>query len=151
MVSGTERCVEFLKAEGFRPSVDENGEVCFRFEGGHYVAQFQPDDPEYARLLYPYFWPLRNDDEVRRAFAAANEVTKLTKAAKVFVVADRGRGDVCASIESFVQCPEQFEAGLGRSLRTLQIATRRFGEQMRAPSLAGALAAWPGGEGLAPN
>ena len=152
MPCGAESCLELLTAEGFRPSLDEWGSVRFKFEGGHYVLQFDAKDTAYLRLLYPCFWPMP-DQDVPRALVAANEATEATKLVKVFVLPDPGRADVCASVESLVDTPEQLRSVLFRYLGLVQIAVRRFADRMRAQPqpVAGPLAAFPLGKEPAPN
>jgi len=128
-----QRFAEFLTAEGYRPSVDGDRFVTFKHEGGFYYVQLDPTDPYYVQLAYPGFWKLAGQEDVRRALAAANSATRSIKAAKVFIKADES--DVSASIELFVQTPEQFEAMLPRCLACLQSAVGRFVREMDRPKV----------------
>jgi hypothetical protein len=123
-----QRCAEFLTAEGYRPSVDQDRFVTFKHEGGFYYVDLDPTDTCYVRVVYPGFWKLAGAEEVQRALAAANSATLGIKVAKVVVIPDESR--VTAAVELFVQTAEQFEAMLPRCLTCLQAAARRFREEM---------------------
>ena len=125
-----ERCAAFLTAEGYRPSVDGDRFVTFKHEGGFYYVHLDPADPHYVRVVYPDFWKLAGQEDVRRALAAAGSATLTTKAAKVVVMPDESK--VSAAVELFIQTPEQFEAMLARCLTALQVAAAHFAREMQA-------------------
>ncbi len=125
-----ERCAAFLAAEGYRPAIDGDRFVTFKHEGGFYYVHLDPEDPNYVRVVYPSFWRLAGQLDVQRAMAAANNATQSIKAAKVTVLPDESK--VSASVELFIQAPEQFEAVLPMCLSALQAAVATFVREVRA-------------------
>ena len=130
MSARTERLMEFLATEGYRPSLRPCGDIVFKSDGGEYVIWPDPNDEEYLQIAFPNFWPLKTEAEVTRAFRAANRATINTKAAKVIVLKEYG--DVWAMVQFFADGTAQFEATFDRILAALRFAVRRFGDEMRA-------------------
>ncbi len=134
MVTKDERAqlyVEFLEEQGFRPQIDEAGDVAFRFEGGYYVITIDPDDDEFFQLLFPSFFTLRGDEDRRRAAPAAVVAAARTKVVKVYAAGDR----VHAAAEAFCSPPESVRPVLLRMLGAIQAAVHQFHEAMRVPSV----------------
>ncbi|MGA2383902.1 MAG: hypothetical protein ABSG61_10780 [Gemmatimonadales bacterium] len=125
----TDRLMEFLTKEGFRPSLAAGGDIRFKYESGHYCIRFAPNDDQYVAVGYPNFWALRSPAETVRALRAANEVSQWIKVAKIIVL--EAQNDVWAEAELLIERPEQFEALFGRSLSILKAAVARFAESMR--------------------
>ena len=125
----TERLMEFLSKEGFRPSLAAEGEVRFKFEGGHYAIRFAANDSQWVAIAHPNFWEIRSPEEEVRALRAASETSQTTKVVKIHVVP--AQHNVWAEAELLVLGPEQFEALLGRLLAILKAGVARFAELMR--------------------
>lgn len=123
--------IDFLEREGYRPAIDDAGDVLFRCEGRCYYLMVDDDDPTYFRLLFPNFWSIDGALEHQRALLAAADVTAEIKVAKIYVLAD----DTQAAAEMFLADPEQLARDLprvfDRALRALQGAVRRFCELMQ--------------------
>lgn len=119
--------VQFLEREGFRPDIDEAGDVMFRCEGRGYYLMVDDDDPGYFRLLFPNFWSIDSEAEHQRALLAAAEVTAEIKVAKVYVLGD----DTQAAAEMFLADPADLARVFDRALGALQGAVRRFCEIMQ--------------------
>jgi hypothetical protein len=121
--------MDFLAAEGYRPQMDEDGDVIFKSEGLTFVIITEEEDEEYVSLVLPNFWSIESEEELARALKAANEVNRSIKAAKIFVRKD-GK-NTWAAVEMFVKSPESFNLVFERSLRALKSAVARFAELMR--------------------
>lgn len=119
--------IDYLETEGFRPSLDEAGDVLFKCEGRSYYLMVDDDDPHYFRLLFPNFWGIDGAPERQRALLAASEVTAEIKVAKVYVLGD----DTQATAEMFLADPHDLRKVFERALRALQGAVRRFCEIMQ--------------------
>lgn len=123
--------VEFLEREGFRPTIDDAGDVLFRCEGRCYYLMVDDDDPTYFRLLFPNFWSIDGALEHQRALLAAADVTAEIKVAKIYVLGD----DTQAAAEMFLADPDRLHRDLprvfDRALRALQGAVHRFCELMQ--------------------
>ena len=121
--------VQHLMNEGYRPTIDGDGRVIFKHEGGTYFIQVDPKDDHYFQLVFPSFWSIDSSDELAHATMAANHATALTKVAKVFVLAS---GDqVSATIELFLERPDSFEGVLGRAMSALRAGVTNFAEKMK--------------------
>ncbi|GLW64028.1 hypothetical protein Arub01_22720 [Actinomadura rubrobrunea] len=121
--------MNLLQKEGFRPEVDDDGDIVFKFEGGWYYI-FPGEDDMYFHLIYPNFWPIESEEERARALLAANEATRETKVAKVFLA---GNGEnVWATAELFCGDPSAVEPVLNRCLRAIGAAVHMFREKMRS-------------------
>jgi len=119
---------EFLEEEGYRPSIDKDGDLMFKIESQTYFVIVEEDDAEFFRLVYPNFWSIENEDERARAYVAAHDATAKTKVAKVFVVND----DTWASLELFCNPPETVKTVLPRGVSSVQTAVDTFTQIMRA-------------------
>lgn len=123
---------DFLRSEGFRPVLDEAGDLVFKCEGRYYCVTIDETDPLYFRLVFPDFWQLENEPERHWARIAAAEVTAEFKVVKLYAQNDT----VQASAELFLAHPGDFRHVFERCLTALQGAVRRFGELMeRGPRL----------------
>lgn len=124
----TDRLMEFLAKEGFRPTLAAPGDVRFKYDGGTYGVWFPPPDEQYVAITFPNFWKVASPEEEVRALRAANEANAGTKVAKVNILQE---GRVWAEIQMYATAPEQLEATFLRSLDTLKYAVSRFVEAMR--------------------
>lgn len=124
----TDRLMDFLAKEGFRPTLAGPGDVRFKYDGGLYGVWFPPPDDQYVAITYPNFWKIGSPEEEVRALRAANEAALGTKVAKVTIMAE---GRVWAEIQMFATAPEQLEGVLLRCLETLKYAVSRFVDAMK--------------------
>jgi hypothetical protein len=125
---GAERYLTFLAEEGFRPRIDANGNVAFKYEGGSYVIEIFENDEEYFRLKYPYFWRIKNDEELAQVKETALAVTAEYKAVKILLAGDT---NTSASVELFCSPPQTFTAVFNRCLRALRDAVKEFVARMQ--------------------
>ena len=122
------KMLNYLKTEGYVPNLDSDGDVHFKYEGGHYFACFHNDDPGFFRIIYPKFWSIDDEDERERVIRAANRTTARTKVAKIFTVEDETWG----SIELFISDFAQIEKFFPRMMSALKAAINTFVETVRA-------------------
>jgi hypothetical protein len=121
--------VEFLTEQGFRPKVDDEGDIHFRYEGRHHFIMESQEDT-YFHLLFPNFFPLTSGTEVEAAALAASSATRVTKVAKVYL--NPATDNVCASVELLVAKPTDVHDQFLRCLGILGTATGKFLEEMTA-------------------
>jgi hypothetical protein len=124
--SSAGRYISYLIKEGYKPTVDEYGNVDFKYEGKHYVIIVSENDPEFFRIVLPNIWLIESEKERQKALIAADYATGKIKVVKVLVVRDH----VWVSFEVFVSKPEQFQGIFKRSMSALQAATMVFREKM---------------------
>lgn len=117
----------YLAEEGYRPTIDQDGDVVFKIEGFMYYIAIDEDE-EFFRLVFPTFWPLESAEERERAERIALRVTDRMKVAKVLTT-ERG---VVASLEMFVPGPESVFPVFPRCVQAIRGAVHAFTEAMRA-------------------
>jgi hypothetical protein len=124
----TDRLMDFLTREGFRPTLASPAGIRFKFEGGFYGVWFPPPDDQYVAIVFPGFWKVGSPEEEVRALRAANAASVETKVVKVFIGPE---GHVGAEAQMYVTATEQLEAVFVRCLDTLRYAVSRFVDAMR--------------------
>jgi hypothetical protein len=116
-----------LASEGFRPELDGDGDIHFKYEGGHYYVTDNCDDG-FFYILFPGFWSIDTGDELARAALAVNTATRDTKAAKVYITRDLKR--VSATFEGLVGSSSDVPHIINRALRCIRTAVRTFMDEM---------------------
>lgn len=117
--------LDYLADEGFKAHIDSDGDIGFKYEGGDYYV-IVDEDNQFFRLVYPAFWKLDDDAEIKRALVAAEQVNDKVKTGKVMFVGEW----VWASVESFVEDREDFKPIFSRSLGALRSTWRTFIDEM---------------------
>lgn len=120
---------EFLKAEGFNPEVDKDGDVAFKREGRVYFIDVggAQKDPQYFRMALPNIWPIESEQERAKVLAAVDYANMRTKVCKTHTVGN----NVWVAVEVFVAKPSDFKAIFGRSLNAIDGSTAVFVKKMR--------------------
>ena len=120
--------LDFLAEEGFRPQLDDEGDVLFKFEGGTYFLITSEEDASYFALYYLRFWALEDPAERLRAHEAAAQAHRRVRVGRLTILDD----DVTASIQAYLPDGEAWRGVLMRNLSGLQALVRTFREQMHA-------------------
>ena len=118
--------MDYLIEEGYRPTIDSDGDVIFKHEGRAYFIDIDTSDEQFFRIVYPNFWSIESAEELARVLYAANYATRMTKVAKVYLRSD-GK-DTIASIEMFFEQPEHFRSVFRRAMSALQTSITNFKE-----------------------
>lgn len=113
---------EYLSTEGFRPSINADGEIMFHFEGKICYLQTDAADREYVRLVIVNFCPIADEADRVRITAAAQEATCSTKVIKIFTQDD----DTWCAAQLLLPEPERFSEVLNRTLSAIRAALRTF-------------------------
>ena len=115
--------VQHLRSEGYQCTVDTDGDVCFKREGGVYYIFCNEDDPGYFCLVRL----TQFDESYSSALLtlAASEINKRFKVAKVNAYDDRG---VRFGVELFLPTAADFAPVLDRCLNVIALAARDFKE-----------------------
>ena len=92
-------CMEFLQEEGYRPSIDDDGDIMFKSQGSTLFIRTYNDDDVYLKVMLPGFWSIESDQERAKVYYVANKVASEYKVAKVNVIKD----NTYASCEIFRQ------------------------------------------------
>jgi len=117
-----------LEEEGFRPTIDSDGDVVFKFEGGVYFIAVDENDEMYVRIAFPNFWKVESKDEEKKGIRCAHDATKRVKGAKIFLSQD----DFWGTVELFLPSENDLNRVLVRSLEAIQGAVRVFVNGMKA-------------------
>jgi hypothetical protein len=118
---------EYLVEEGFRPEIDEDGDIKFKREGKIYYIQTNDSDDEFLRIIAFNIWSLDTVQEKRIALRLANKATRNFKVAKVIVSA---ANNAWATVELLVRDMESFTAFFYRSMSVLDEAVLEFRTDM---------------------
>lgn len=127
---------EYLLEQGYRPTLDEDGDLVFRNEGKYFFISIDSDDDKFIRLVAPNIWEIESEHELQQAFIQANRATCSLKSAKVFVL--KNQKNVWATIEMFVPDEQAFIAVFPRCLEVVARAVSRFQADMRSATTADA-------------
>ncbi len=119
--------MEFLSGEGFRPEVDKDGDVVFKYEGKTYFVDVHDTDAEFFMIALPNIWPIESEKERLQVLVAADGVNREAKAAKVSTKGD----NVWITLEMFVKNPNDFRGVFTRSMSSIDTAVELFVEKMR--------------------
>lgn len=120
--------LDFLAEEGFRPHLDEDGDVYFKYEGSTYLVITRSDEPTVLVILLPYFWPLEDGAERTRAMEAAMFAHRNVRIGRVTVTED----NVSASVNAYLPDADSFRPVLLSSLDGLKYLALKFREHMHA-------------------
>jgi len=119
--------MEYLTDEGYRPSVDKDGDVVFKYEGHTYFVDVHNKDAEFFMLALANIWPIESEEERLQVLAAADYVNREAKAAKVSTKDD----DVWITVEMFVAKPEDFKGVFARALDAIGTGVEYFVAEMK--------------------
>lgn len=118
--------VSYLSSEGYPAKIDGDGDVEFKYEGGNYYVLVDETDEAFFRVVYPSFWPIKDEKQRAKVKEAAALATTNTKVAKIFPVGE----NTWASIEMFCMPPDSFKPVFGRCLAALRAAVQTFVQKM---------------------
>lgn len=116
---------EFLREEGFSPTVDEGGYIVFMFEGSRFCL-FIDAEINYFCLIYPDFWSIDSEKEREAAMRSAMEVTLMVNVAKVIVSGE----SVGACFQMLCANPEDFKSVIRNAMLLLMTAEHEFRKKM---------------------
>lgn len=122
--------MNILVGEGFRPEIDSDGDIKFKYEGGTYYVINQ-EDSEYFQILFMSFWRIDGGAELGAAMLAATRANRETKVAKVWANSDLDRMNASAEI----YCSDWSSLNgrvVMRCLRSITTAVERFRDDARA-------------------
>lgn len=119
--------MEFLREEGYRPQIDEDGDIVFKHESQSYLLFIEESDSGYFRLVFPAFWEISSPDEEEKASQIIMTINAEMKVVKLYQLADK----MWAAVEMFCDPMENCKSVFQRCLRVLQLSSNRFCEQMR--------------------
>jgi hypothetical protein len=122
--------MQYLKSEGYAPTIDSNGtDIDFKYQGGYYYISIDAKDPQYFCLVYPNFYELDSRSVRNDAAIAASHVSANKKVVKVWLTPDDK--NVCISTEIYLKDPSDISAFLSRMLSAIASAREDFMKEMQ--------------------
>ena len=122
--------LDFLANDGFRPSINSDGEIMFHFEGRICYLQTTAGDAEYLRIIIVNFRPVADAGDLARVTAAAQDATAGTKVIKIFTL----DADTWCVAEFLLPDPTRFTDVFPRTLSAMRAALRTFEKSLLAKS-----------------
>jgi len=120
----------YMAEEGYRPSLNADGEIIFHFEGKTCYLQTDAKDHDALRIVIVNFHPLATAAARVKATVAAQEATASTKVVKIYTLDD----DTWCTTELVMPEPERFIEILGRTLSAIRAALRTFEKSLAQSS-----------------
>jgi len=118
----------FLIEEGYKPSIDSDGDVVFRVEGKTFWIDIDEKDLESFRIVFSNFWEIESLAEKLKVYEVMNYINRTTKVAKVFM--SPKEDDVSMDANIFVNKPEDFKYHFARMLDLLFYEIIEFRDKM---------------------
>jgi hypothetical protein len=122
--------LQYLKDEGYKPTLDSDGDVLFKYEGGTYYIIANENDPMFFHVFYPNFWTIDKPEDLEKAYRAANEASRQTKVGKVYV--NEAKNRVSAAVEVYLKELGDGQHFLTRSIAAIRHAVTEFVKVMNA-------------------
>jgi hypothetical protein len=115
--------VKVLEEMGFKPYVDEDGDVGFRFQMKTIFAIIGKESDNYLVLNMPQFYDIEDGDEAI-ALTTCNKITRELKLMKVFV--DQNFKTISANSEFFYADEDSLVKNIEYSLEILSVVRRLY-------------------------
>ena len=87
-VNLNELLLEFLSEEGYRPHVDDDGDITFRCEGMSYLCLHDDGDELFFRIVLPAIYDV-DDNNRARVLEGVDTVCRERKVIKAFTVGNK--------------------------------------------------------------
>lgn len=120
-----EMYVEYLRQEGYLPSIDDDGDILFRASGSNYYIIIYEDDPQFFQILLQLNL---GSISLETALNAANYASRRSKVAKVFISESGRYASITAELIFYK--PEDFKPIFSRALRLISNARENFESQL---------------------
>jgi hypothetical protein len=118
--------MQYLREEGYLPSVDEDGDILFKVSGNNYFIIIDESDPQFFRI---YTGVSLGSFLPEDAQTAANYANMRSKVVKVYISSD-GRS-AAINTELLLPDPQGFKPVLSRALSLMRLAENNFFSQLR--------------------
>lgn len=117
---------EFLSEEGFRPKIDDDGDIVFKVSGDTYLICFREQDPDYISVR-KYF--SLDEDHDLTIYRLANKITAQYVVGKCTIV-DMNGDTLLLEIDSLEEL-DSFKKNFERYLQIIQEMEADFGKGMQ--------------------
>jgi hypothetical protein len=117
--------MDYLREEGYMPSIDEDGDILFKVAGDSYYIIIDEDDLQFFQI---YMGLNLGSIPLQSALNAANYSNRRSKVAKVYISTDGKRATI--KIELLVNKPEDFKPLFSRGINLIRNAEDNFTSQI---------------------
>jgi len=119
--------MDYLREEGYMPSIDRDGDILFKVSGSNYFIIIDESDAQFFRI---YTGINLGSYTQQAALEAANYSNMRSKVAKVYVSSD-GR-TAAINTELLLSDPRGFRQVLSRAISLMRLAENNFFSQLRS-------------------
>ena len=120
--------LEFLAEEGFRPQKASETSVVFKYEGKRRWVDLDESDTTWYQVVAPNIWEIESEDELQKAYEAANLVNRSLKNVKAYV--RRDGENVFVEFGSFYDYTDELLPHLLRMVKIVNSGVKKFTELM---------------------
>lgn len=125
-----EMVVSVLQSLGFKPQIDDDGDIFDRYQmKTFYVMGANSDDEDYLVVVFPQMYEVDEGEETK-VLAACNKITREIKLAKVYI--DQTLKNVSASCEFYYNGEESLKTCLDKAIEILGMVRLTFIKTMRS-------------------
>ena len=125
-----EKVISILQSLGFKPQIDEEGDIFIRYQmKTFYVMNANSDDEDYLIVVYPQMYEIDEGEETI-VLAACNKMTREIKLAKLYI--DQTLKNVSASCEFYYNSEESLKTCLDKAIEILGMVRPAFIKTMRS-------------------
>jgi len=121
---------QFLREEGYLPSIDEDGDILFKVSGNNYFIIIDENDIQFFRI---YRGVSLGSFSPQTALAVANNLNIVSKIAKVYISTDERSAAI--NTELLLSDPRDFRPVLSRALSLMMFAENNFFSRLRDEAL----------------
>lgn len=118
-----ELILQILEKMGYKPEIDNDGDIMFRFQMKSVFVMTGDEDEKYVSVMLPQFHEIVDGEETL-VLAVCNKMTRELKLVKVYV--DQTFKNVTATCEFFYANEETLEECLVHSLELLGVVRSVF-------------------------
>jgi len=121
--------MQYLREEGYLPSLDEDGDILFKVSGNNYFIIIDENDFQNNILFFRIYTGVSLGDFLPEdALSAANYINMHSKVAKIYISSD-GRS-AAINTELLLANPQDFKTILSRALSLMRFAEINFFSQL---------------------
>lgn len=125
-----EMVVSVLQSLGFKPQIDDDGDIFVRYQmKTFYVMGSNSDDEDYLVVVFPQMYEV-NEGEETKVLAVCNKITREIKLTKVYI--DQTLKNVSACCEFYYNGEESLKTCLDKAIEILGMVRLTFINIMRS-------------------
>ena len=125
-----EMVVSVLQSLGFKPQIDDDGDIFVRYQmKTFYVMGANSDDEDYLVVVFPQMYEV-NEGEETKVLAVCNKITREIKLTKVYI--DQTLKNVSASCEFYYNGEESLKTCLDKAIEILGMVRPTFIKTIRS-------------------